>query len=161
MSKTEEKAKPSSLELAKQKMELEAGVTLNLPADFAAAIQERILLAETVEDVFAEADASAVGIENFVDVPHRITGFSLSKSKFTEEGNLPVFAVVEAINLDSGEEVTYSCSAASGLVQLWRFQELDAFPLDCSVKGKSTASGYTVLTYRPLTPGENKRLGIS
>jgi hypothetical protein len=155
-----EKAPASALELAKQKMELEAGVTLNNPADFAATIQEKILAAATIEDVFAEAEASALGIENFVDIPLELQDFSLSRSKFNEPGQLPVFAVVDAVNLDTGEKVTFSCSAQSALTQLWRFRELESFPLPASVKGRPTAAGYTVLMFRPLTSGENKRLGL-
>lgn len=61
------------------------------------------------------------------------------------EGGSSVYAVVEAVDTESGEQVVMSCGGTNVLMQLVKLLELGALPRELRLTGKRTAEGYTAL----------------
>lgn len=165
----------TQVEKMRRIMELESDIAGSSNArEIVSRIQQNILESNTDDDVFANADISLPSAEDFVDIPTLILGFALSRSSFKEDGGLPAFAIVSAINLNDGQEVNYSIGAESAVTQLFRWEQIQKFSertvtnekgdsvqgFGAAIKGKGTASGYTALMYRPLSPAERSRGGI-
>lgn len=151
----------------KDQMELESSIIGSQDVrQIVEQIQASILTAATDADVLAAADAGLLSGEDMVDVPFAILDYAYGKSQYDE--GLPVYAVVKAENLETLQPVNFSLGSLSGLAQLFRINELKSFterakngqPFTCSIKRKQTASGYSVLFFRPLTDSEKKRVGL-
>lgn len=155
---------PITVEQMKQQQELEAQIpALQSSLDIVERIQAAILAGQSDEDVFEAAAAGLASGENLVDVPLNLLNYTYNKSGF--EAGLPVYAVVSAVNLETGEKIDFSFGASSAIAQLHRFEALKPFKerdgLNLAIRSKRTASGYDALYFGPLTPGEKKRVGLA
>lgn len=149
----------SALERATRIMDLEAGVPgeSNNAADIVKTIQEEILAASDEEAIFAAADAGLAKAEDLVDVPLVLHSISWNRSGFTDTPGVQFYAVVSAFNVSTQEEITFGIGSQSAMMQLFRLAELGKLDgLKTAIKSKPTAAGFTVLFFRPLTPGESK-----
>lgn len=151
--------------LMRDQMELEAQIpAVQGTGEIVERIQAAILAGQSDEDVFAAAAAGLASGEQYVDKPLSLLNYAYNKSAFTDTGGAPVYAVVEAVALESGEKVTFSLGAMSALAQLHRWEALQPFAqrdgLPCSIASKRTAQGFDALYFRPLTPAEQQRVGL-
>jgi hypothetical protein len=75
--------------------------------DFVLDIMEAILAADTVEEVFAAAEAGGVSGEDFVNRPFTLTSaglqFPLSRAEYREAGGFPFFARMRVTEVATGE----------------------------------------------------------
>lgn len=87
------------------------------------AIVKRILLAETLDAVFAPLETE--GFETLVDTPIRITAIRWGESDF--DGGLGVYMIVEAVKPD-GEKIVTTTGSATCMVQLAKAHALGQIP---------------------------------
>ena len=111
------------------------------PEDAQRAIIDRVLHAETVDDILAESVTNSA--EQVVGIPHTIIGVEYNRSRFEDGG--PAYAYVTAESDDG--EMSYTIGATTALAQLIK---LDAhLPVKVVLKQKetATASGYYPMYY--------------
>ena len=87
------------------------------------AIVKRILLADTLEAVFAPLETE--GFDALVDTPLRITAIRWGESDF--DGGLGVYMIVEAAKSD-GEKIVTTTGSATCMVQLAKAHALGRIP---------------------------------
>lgn len=87
------------------------------------AIVKRILLAETLDDVFAPLETE--GFEALVDTPIRVTAIRWGESDF--DGGLGVYMIVEA-HKAGGEKIVTTTGSATCMVQLAKAHALGQIP---------------------------------
>lgn len=85
------------------------------PEAMSRAIMERILNAETMEDAFTQQNLTP--LRSMLDTPFKITDVHFNRSKIEGEG-APVYAIVDVVLLDTGEQVSCSCGGKNVLAQL-------------------------------------------
>lgn len=152
----------SPVEQMKRVMSLEA-TQANRSGDAAAQIQEAILSAGSDDDVFGAAEGGLPSGEDLIGVPMRILRYELQKSTIAD-APMPVFAVIDAEKLETGEGVTFSIGGASTLAQLWRWAQLKPFDerrdgILTAIESKRTQAGFDVLFFRALSPAEKGLAG--
>lgn len=128
-------------------------------ADDPAEIQREILLQimNATSDDGIYGVGNATGWREYEGVPVEIRGFRWRPSSL-DEGS-PVYVVVNAIVIDSGEVVVLTTGANTVLAQLYAFAKNGRLPGERVVleKGKQTASGYYPLQLRPVAgPAEGE-----
>lgn len=94
------------------------------PEEAALAIVERILKAETVEDVLTMA--GALGADDVLNRPFLLHGCKWIKSAY--EQGAPVFAVIDATFEDTGERTVITCGGRNVLAQIVQLDKLEALP---------------------------------
>jgi hypothetical protein len=112
------------------------------PAAISAAIVANILQARTAEDVFGTNDVTPA--EDVLGQRLTIRGVRWNRSRYDDGPT--VYAMIDAVD-DDGEVLTISCSGRNVMAQLFRLNELGAFPAVCAIvqADRPTAAGYFVL----------------
>lgn len=121
----------------------EVTLTIQDPKVIQHQIIERILASEDADQVLQGRGVALHGRE-VLGRPFTLTGIRWLKSKYGE--GLPVFAVLEAVTLDDGQEVVITSSAGSVMAQAYRLWELGALPKDVKIEEAETE---TAAGYRP------------
>jgi len=118
-------------------------------------IYDKIAAADTLEEIFEAAVAGLTKSEDILDTPLLVRGYSWNRSAI-QTSELPVYAVLDAVNLDTGEEIAVSCSANSALRQLVRMDDKGYFPVRMVLTAKHTVAGYDAMDWRPFNSTEEK-----
>ena len=114
------------------------------PEVISRAIVERILGAETFEEAFSPQELK--GWQELVDVPVRVLGFKLNPSTAASGGTGPsVYAVVDLVVLETGEQETVTCGGRNVLAQLVKALEKGWLGNPIRLIAKPTAEGNTAL----------------
>lgn len=100
-------------------------------------IAERAKEATSLGELLAESTLEAWG--DFADVPVTVKAFHLNPSQF--EKGPAVYAVVDLVRLDNGEEMLVSVGSQTVLTQLVRAVEMGWLPADLKLKSSPAASG--------------------
>ena len=111
------------------------------PEDAQRAIIDRVLKAETVDEILAESTTSSA--EDVIGIPHTIVSVDYNRSRY--EDGAPAYAYVVAKTNDG--DVSYTVGATTAIAQLIK---LDAhLPVKVILKQKEspTASGYYPMYY--------------
>ena len=111
------------------------------PEEAQRAIIDRVLQAETVDDILAESTTNSA--EDVIGIPHTITSVDYNRSRFTD--GAPAYAYVTGKSDDG--ELSYTIGANTAIAQLIK---LDAhLPVKVILKQKDTptASGYYPMYY--------------
>lgn len=110
------------------------------PEDVQRRIAERILSADTPEGVLGPQGTSSWG--SMVDRPLVVMSFRWRESDLSEGAG--AYAVVEAVDPDTGEQLVLTTGAYGVLVQLYQLWKLGALPAKLVLKlnAKATARGY-------------------
>lgn len=112
-------------------------------------IMGNILEAETLEEMFAQAEAGTQGLMDFVGKRVTLLGAQWMKGSTAYEDSLGYFALVKVEDVNDRES-TVTCGGSSFMAQLWKItEEFDALPLSVEVATKRTASGYDVIYLKP------------
>ena len=84
----------------------------------------------------------SMGTEDLIGKTIQVTGIKRAPSDY--EGPLGVFLVVEAVDIGSGELVTFTTGAVSVVLQLVKAHAEKWFPLDCVIQkaARPTKDGY-------------------
>jgi hypothetical protein len=145
-------AKAASKEIAIPAAELEMAtlaIMTGEPVDFGGqdsevisrAILERILQADSLEA--ALTPQTLTSWRDHQGRPCSVLGFRFNRSGF-ERGS-SVYAVIDLVWHDTGEQETVSCGGRNVLMQLVRAATLSAVPFDCKLHGNRTGDGNTAL----------------
>lgn len=112
-------------------------------------IWAKMLNATSFEDAVEAQESGIPSGKNLVDVPLSVTEFKVAKSdaKFTSqhENSLPFYMVVEAVNLDTGEPVTFSVGAPNVMILLWQARYFSHLPGYFIIRAKETPNGEMLL----------------
>lgn len=122
------------------------------PEAAARAIVEQILASPDVDSVFSTF--AATPISDLLGIPLEVRGVKWNRSSF--DNGAPVFAVVNAVRLDSGEAVTATCGGRSVMAAFYAFGRMNAYPVRLAVieSPNPTKEGYR--PYRIVrVPDEN------
>jgi len=115
--------------------------------EISAGIAEKILSAKSLDDVFEASESSLVGGRDLIDVEQRILGFDIRTSDDPEKQN-PLtgntYLVVHAVRLSNGEPFDWNTSATSLVTMLYKFEQLEAFPIDVVIKQKGQSNALTL-----------------
>ena len=127
-----------------------AGATaqvLDDPEAVARAIAQDILTAPTVDEVFARRELTHA--RDVLGETLTVLGVRWMQGDYDNTGP-GFYAVMECANAD-GEKVQISCGARNVMAQLWRLNQLGAFPIRIAIveSGRTTAAGYKPMTLEP------------
>lgn len=113
-----------------------------------ARITEQMLKAETPEEAL-KAGATASFEDGLLGVPLEVRDLIFRKS--TLEGDIPVYALIDATRLDTGDDLIVTCSAGQVLRTLGTFKVRDWLPTAFVVRKaeNKTAGGYTQYVIDP------------
>lgn len=113
-------------------------------------IVRRILSADTVDDVLKQQEA--IHASTVLGQALRIVGIRFQQSDFTEAG--PDFYMLVDCVTDNGEPFSVTCGAVNVMAQLWKLDQLGAFPLSAQIieTERKTKAGYTPMWLEGL-PG--------
>lgn len=118
------------------------------PAAVAAAIVADILAAKTIDDVFAQQDTTHA--EDILGERLMVRSVKwLGSDKADGPG---FYSLLDAVD-DAGTVRLVTCGARSVMAQLFRLQELNAFPLYVAIvqADRATAAGYFPMRLEPRT----------
>lgn len=143
--KTKEMAKqPSKKDLETAYAAILDGAAIPVASDPEAvsrAILERIFASDTFEEAFAPQQLE--GWREYLDVPVLVQEFHLNPSGF-EQGS-SVYAVVDIVRVDTGEQLTVSCGGRNVLAQLVQMLRHGWFDRAVKLTSKTTSEGYQAL----------------
>jgi hypothetical protein len=100
------------------------------PEQIQRAILERLMTAETVEQVLREDET--VATKQLVGKKLRVTDARVMQSSF--EGGLGVYLIADAIDLDTGELIVVNTGATKIVGQLIRLKQKGWLPVDVTIK---------------------------
>lgn len=100
------------------------------PEQIQRAILERLMTAETLEQVLREDET--VATKALVGKPLRITDCRVMQSSF--DGGMGVYLIAEAIDMDTGELIVINTGATKIVGQLIRIKQQGWFPVEVTVK---------------------------
>lgn len=133
------------------------------PADVARQIADRILSAETVDDVFAFAEAGTKSGEDIIGRPILITELEWMRSGFTD--GFGFYALITVID-GKGNTEQVSIGAGNACAQLFRLSRMDdkvtgkpalfVTPMTLFKRERATASGYYPLWFRPVSDPKDR-----
>lgn len=120
------------------------------PDEIAKEIVARRLQATNIADVLAPMEV--ISGKDIPRVPLHVFGVHFNRSTF--EGLVNVYAVMDAVNKDTGQHVTVASGAADVLAQLYKLVEFDAFPMDLQFvpANRPSANGYFPIHLEAVPP---------
>jgi hypothetical protein len=95
--------------------------------DFIYDIMERILTAETVEDVFAQQEAGLISGQDFTDRPFFLRTDGISIRKSTKPGGLPFYAMLKVLEISTGEDLVINCGGTTFMAVLEALRQKNYF----------------------------------
>ena len=125
----------------KGQLEMPAEFAIEDPQQVATAIIERILDSEDADEVFQ--GQQAIGGRDALGRPFTLNGVRWHRSRY-EEGQVPVFAVLDASFLDDGTRVALTTGALNVMAQAYQLKRLGALPCDVKIEeaANETAAGF-------------------
>ena len=123
--------------------------TAGLWADTSGLIDD-ILNAASLEKALKVFDSTPA--EKVLDKPLTVEAVSFLPSQFDDDGTgVGVFALIRAIDRETGEVLTVSCGAASIVATLLKAQVEEWLPADLKItQGSKTANGFYPLNLEPI-----------
>lgn len=120
----------------------DAQIAIADPIEVAQDIVRRILEAGDPEQVFS--GGRAVGGREALGRPFILHGVRWHRSAYAAEGGLPIFAVLDATFVDTGERVAITTGAVNVMAQVFALARLDALPVQVKIEesDRPTAAGY-------------------
>jgi hypothetical protein len=112
-----------------------------------------ILSADSFDEAVALQDSALKSGKTLVGKVHRINDFRLRRSdaKYTaNERSLGVFAIVSAVDADTGQEFSYGVGASNVLAVLWQARQFGKLPGDFIIMSRETQEG-ELLSLRPVS----------
>jgi hypothetical protein len=110
---------------------------------------DRILTAETDEEIWDADEGGTVSGKDCEDVELRIFSFILSPSSDEYDAPLGVYALIKAQRLDTGEELTINTGSDKIIAKLRMFESRGSLPIDAVIRGQKTPKG-RMLKLRPV-----------
>lgn len=122
----------------------------NDSAEFVAELMDKMLTAETEEELFGMAEVGTIPGKDFVARPFRLKNDGIrwmrSRADLVAQGGFPYYALMDVEEIETGQTVTLNCGAKTFVATLFRLQKLGGFdqyengrPL--MIKSKSAGNG--------------------
>jgi len=119
--------------------------------EVSAQMMDRVLTAGTEAEMWDADEGGLLAGRDLDDVWQQIKGYTVVKSTREDiEGGFGVYAVIDAVNLHTGEAFTWETGATGILSKLAWLRANDKFPVRCMVKAVNVGGGRAVLKLRPL-----------
>lgn len=128
-----------------------------------AATVERILAAETEEEIWNAGDLVNIGGRDIADVEITVTGFATRysagnqtpsgeeiQSKFMDANGRGMYLLVTAYRMEDGVEFVFNTSAPDIVPKLIRFRDMGKFPLNCVIRARELGGGKKYLLLKPV-----------
>jgi hypothetical protein len=113
---------------------------------------DRILSAETAEEIWDADEGGTVSGQDMIDVEIQILDFTPLPSADQYDTTLGVYANITAIRMDTGEDVIINTGADKIITKVAKFKSQGMLPIGAVIRGVTTAGGTTMLKLRPLPP---------
>lgn len=127
-----------------------------LGAQVSASQMDKILIAETADEVWDADEGGTFSGQDLVDVELRFLSLTIAPSSDEFDASLGVYVNVKCMRLDSGEEIILNTGADKIITKLVRFESLGVLPVEGVIRAVKTPKG-SMLKLRPLprraTPG--------
>lgn len=118
--------------------------------DVQSSMMDKILTAQSEEDIWEADEAGLEAGQSLVDVELEVRSMKVLKSNRPDFDNgMGVYIVVNAVRLDTGEEIIFNTGAPGLITKLRAFEALGKFPLQCVIKARTAGNG-DVLKLRPI-----------
>jgi hypothetical protein len=112
---------------------------------------DRILTAETKQDIWDADEGGTVSGQDMIDVELEIRDYTVLPSSDEYDTTLGVYVNIQAVRLDTGEEIIVNTGADKIITKLAAFKAKGFLPIGAVIRGVSTRGG-TMLKLRPLPP---------
>lgn len=158
--------------LRKMSLDAEIDAAENRGNSATLATVERILTAETDEDIWNAGDLANIGGRNLVDVEMTVYDFAVKygnrddvESIFTDGTGRKYFLLVTAVvnsipaddpqefnrpPLELGQEIVFNTSAPDIVPKLYAFRDRERFPLECVIRALDLGGGKHYLRLKPV-----------
>ena len=115
--------------LRQQSIEASLVETNGANADFVFDLMEKILAAETAEEIFAAQDSGMLSGKDFAGRPFYLTADNISilKSTITEGDGLPFYSVLKVVEIATGEEFVVNCGGKTFMTVLHGLRRINYF----------------------------------
>lgn len=123
---------------------------VNRAHDVAASQIDRILQAETEEEIWNADEGGVVSGQDMEDVELLIRGFGVAKSDDKFDTDLGHYVLIDAVRLDDGADVIVNTGSSLIITKLRMFEVRDLFPIEAVIKGQPTSNGGRLLRLRPV-----------
>lgn len=169
-SKKEVEVKPTTADIEQMSPAIRAMVdtissTLDVEDAFQASLSilDRILQAETPEDVFKGIGALVHARDTLVNIPIEVSDIRWNVSTFEGETNVGFYCIFDFVNLLTNEKNTGSVGSLNCMAQLYALEKLGAMPYSLVLcrTDKPTKSGFYPLFFRPVSEEERERISIA
>lgn len=118
---------PPAVEVFCKKLALESVMDEGGVSTATLAIMERILAADSEEDIFAAANAGTTSGKDFVGRPFQLLDENIewkaSAAQFREQGGFPFYAICRAVDIQTGAELVLGCGGFSFMATLWTLHD--------------------------------------
>lgn len=115
--------------------------SVNRAFDVAATQIDKILTAQTAEEILGADSGGVVSGQDLVDVELMVRDFSLGESAPEYDATLGVFALIDATNLQTGEDTIVNCGAALVIAKLSALKAGGFLPRELIIRGIKTRNG--------------------
>lgn len=125
------------------KGEAEMTKTVLSGSDISAEISAKMIEADSLEDAIAVQDSGIASGKDLVDVEMTVHEFDTlpSDAQYQDSSPLGVYLDIQAVNLETGDELRFRTGAPNIVTLLHKARQVDRLPLDCVIRSKATANG--------------------
>lgn len=135
-----------------ERLELEASMEESGESIVDVILDRMAAAGDNVDEMFAAQDVSLPSGKSLVDMEMSVIGFVVRKGDPQyEENGLGYYYVIDAVNVDTGEEIKFATGAANVLILLMNLRQAGRLPITVAIRGKQTGKG-TLLTMRRAGP---------
>jgi hypothetical protein len=111
---------------------------------------DRILSATTEEEIWESDEGGVVSSQDMEDIELHIRGYGIAESSSEYKSTLGVFALIDAVRMDTGEEVIVNTGSDLIISKLAMFKAHNLLPIEGVIKGTPTRSGGRLMRLKPI-----------
>jgi hypothetical protein len=124
---------------------------------------EKIILAETEEEMWEADELGLIGGRDLVDKEMSVRSFLIRystsrtapdgeaiQSAFVDNQGRGMYLLVTSTLLENGEEIVWNTSAPAIVSKLVWLHENSKLPMECVIRGKDLGAGKTYLSLKPV-----------
>lgn len=127
------------------------GVRISTPEEISLRLAQRLVDATTVDDLLAENATSGWAEHEGRSVLIRHVDYAPS----TKKAGLPFYAIVDAVDVDTGEHLMLTTGGQNTVVQLAKMVRMDLLETPVKLRVDTTAEGNSIHRLVKGDPGSN------
>jgi hypothetical protein len=117
--------------------------------DVAANQMDKLLTAETEQEIWDADEGGTFSAQDMTDIELRIRGYKVAVSSDEYDSPLGHYILIDAVRLDTGDEVIVNTGAALIITKLRMLESRDLLPVEAVIRGTKAAKG-TVLKLKQI-----------